>query len=174
MEKAKNKGFTLIEVLIVVAIIWILTVLLIVPYNLYTDIWRVRISKEIVNQTISEARNSSAWLINTSWNNQNIAIFLYKWSDKLKLIWFPFNYNWALTEWNWILIREIPFEKNVNLNKILDNNWNELSQVILYFVSPNGDMNAYINSTQTWTLKTLTIWIKESTTWILSKNIDIK
>lgn len=174
MQSKKNKAFTLIEIMIVISIIWIISVLVVVPYNLYSDISRVNLSKEIITQTISEARNSSAWLINTTGKNQNIAIFFTKWWNSIKLVWFPFDYSWSISEVSWDLIRELPLEKNINTNKFVDNNWNELNELIMYFKSPNWDSEIYKNATQIWTLKNIIIGLKESTNWILSKTIEIK
>lgn len=174
MQVKKNKAFTLIEIMIVISIIWIMSVLVVVPYNLYSDISSVKISKEIITQTISEARNSSAWLINTTGKNQNIAIFFKLWWNSIKLVWFPFDYSWSLLESNWDLIREIPLEKNINTNKFIDIDWHDLNELIMYFKSPNWDSEYYKNATQSWTLKNIIIGLKNTTDWILSKTIEIK
>jgi prepilin-type N-terminal cleavage/methylation domain-containing protein len=53
-----QKGFTLIELMVVIAIIAILSVLVYAPYNHYSNIAKVRFSAQKVEQAIDEAKTS--------------------------------------------------------------------------------------------------------------------
>ena len=176
MTKINEKAFTLIEIMIVITIILIITVIAIIPYWLYSNISKVKVSGDIILQTINEARNSSAWLINISDNkNQNIALFFQKWWNTIKIVGFPFDYSWSLNIIpNWILIREVHLESNINSNKFIDNGGGDFDNLIIYFKAPDWDMIIYKNSTQTWTLKNIIIWVNEASSSILSKTIEIK
>jgi prepilin-type N-terminal cleavage/methylation domain-containing protein len=178
MVKTKSKSaFTLIEIMIVILIISILTMWIYAPYNLYSNISKVKISKEMITQSINEARNSAAWLIDV-WTQKNVNIWLIfeKWKNTVEMISFPFDYTWAI-EMNSSasLVREIKLEDSVNINQFIDKDWNELPNgARLYFKAPEWEMQVYKDSTNTWSLKTLVVWFKNATSWILSRTITIK
>ena len=73
----KREGFTLIEILIAITILMILIVGVFVPYNLYSNLSRLRLGKDMITQNINLSRNFSAGIINSgTGKNQDIALFL--------------------------------------------------------------------------------------------------
>ena len=172
-----KKGFTLIELIIVITIIGILSVWIIIPYNLYSNIAKVKISKETIDQFITEARNSSAWLISSiDKKNLNITLFFDKWTNSIKLIGFPYDYIGPIKEsvTEAILIREIKLESHVYINDIIDTSNNPLDHIIFYFRAPNWNLDFYKDDSNTWALSKIIIGLDNSTTWILSKEILVK
>lgn len=176
MNAANNyKWFTLIEILIVITIIWILSIGTFVPYNLYANIAKVRLSREIVSQTMSEARNSAAWLIDFwTQKNQNIALFFNVWSHEFDMVSFPYDYSWAIDIWAWKKIKSVALENWVNINSISDKDLQEKDNAILYFKAPEGNLEIYKDSSSTWSIKNITIGIGDAKTWVLSKTLEIK
>ncbi len=171
-----NFGFTLIEVLVVITIIGILTVWVFVPYNFYSNIAKVRVSKEIINQTINEARSNAFWLQTRS-NKKNVNIWLVfeKWKKEIKMLTYPFNYSWSIVweaTWDIELLRLIKLEDQVELSKI------DPDQIIIaYFEAPNWDLFFYKSWSKspldlTWVV--MTVWYRWTTSWILSKEVEIK
>ncbi len=174
--KAKN-GFTLIELMVVITIISIITIILIAPYNFYANISKVRVSKDIITQTINQARNSSAWLIDyNSDSNMNIALFITKWNWFIDMVWFPYSYSWAINQTSSSAknIKRIRLENWVNITSIKDIWDNDQTNIVLYFKAPNWELSTYFTPTSTWSLKNITVWFKDATTWILSKIINVK
>lgn len=170
-------GFTLIELLIVIAIIWIISVWVIIPYNFYSNISKVKISRETINQSLNEARNSAAWLTeNTSNKNQNIALIFKKWSNQIDLVWVPFDFSGSLfKESDYKIIRKISLEDNVSISNISYWNWAVTDwQIVVYFRAPNWDRDILIDDTHTGSNTKITIWFKNVKSWILSKEIEIK
>lgn len=173
--KTENKGFTLIEMLIVIVIIMIITIWVIWPYNFYSNVAKVKISKEILTQSLNTAKNTSAWII--GWydkKNQNIWINIIKWKDYIELLSFPFDQSWSITRMKATDIKTIKLENNVNISMIKTKDWTEYNETILYYKSPEWDMESYISPTHTWIIDNITIWLKGAKEWILSKVIQIK
>lgn len=173
-----NKGFSLIELMVVITIIWIVSIGLIIPYNFYGNIAKVKISKETVNQTLNEARNSAAWLSEFSSNkNQNTALIFKKWANSISFVSVPYDFSWSLfKKSNYKLLREIVLDDNVFINKILDNNnsGSSLSESIVYFKSPNGDREILVNENHIWLYLKIILGYKTAESWLLTKEIEIK
>ncbi len=170
-----NRWFTLIELLIVISIIWILSIWVFVPYNLYSNIAKVRLSREIMTQTLSEARNSAAWLVDIwTHKNQNIALFINKWDPSFSVYSFPYDYSGSISTAAGTKIKDVALEDWVNINSILDDSPQEKNNVIIYFTAPEWIMHTYKDSSFTWSFKNITIWFWKATTWVLSKTLEIK
>lgn len=170
------RGFTLIELLIVIAIIWIISVGVIIPYNFYSNISKVKISRETINQSINEARNSAAWLTENSNKNQNITLIFKKWVNKIDFVWVPFDFSGSLfRESDYKVMREISLEDNVEVSDISYWSWNKVNwQIVVYYRAPNWDRDILIDNTHTWSNIKIIIGYKGVTTWILSREIEIK
>lgn len=57
---SNSSGFSLVEMMVVVAIVVILAVLTYAPYSYYSDLAKVRISAEKIEQAFSEAKLSTS------------------------------------------------------------------------------------------------------------------
>ncbi|EKE30132.1 MAG: hypothetical protein ACD_2C00038G0009 [uncultured bacterium (gcode 4)] len=165
--------FTLVELLIVITIIWILSIWVFVPYNLYSNIAKVRLSEEIITQSMSESRNSAAWLVDVwTQKNQNIVLFINKWEEKIWMYSFPFDYSGSLEASAWNKIKDITLESWVKISLIKDNADQEKNDVIFLFKAPEWKMEVYKDATFTWSIKEIIIWFKEAKKWILSKTLS--
>ncbi|MDD2487599.1 MAG: prepilin-type N-terminal cleavage/methylation domain-containing protein [Candidatus Gracilibacteria bacterium] len=171
-----KKAFTLIEVIIVITIISILTLLGFVPYDFYSNVSKVRISKEIIDQTFNEAfLNSNSVIDKVSKKNLNIGILMEKQSHEYKILSFPFNHTGSISETvsGAKLLRTIKLEDGVNINKITVDGTESSSGVIFYFRSPDGEMDIYRNETLTGSNSEITVGYGKSIDGILSKIIKI-
>jgi prepilin-type N-terminal cleavage/methylation domain-containing protein len=177
-----KKGFTLIELMIVITIIWILFVWVFVPYNLYSNIAKVKAGAEIITQAINEARFSAMWIQNTTNKNVNIWIVLEKQKNEIKILSYPFDYTWNIksdidSTLDIQLFKTIKLEDWINLNKIERDGTYTDDIIIIYFTAPNWDLSFYkwwestvLTTNKIW----ITIWFKESVDWVLSRLIEIK
>lgn len=178
-----KKAFTLIEVMIVITIIAILSVWVFIPYNFYSNISRVKVSKEIITQTLNESKSSAAWVITSASadaKNQNIAIFMKKWNNFVDMVLFDYDYSWSLSipPWDHIRIRNIDLEPNIEISKIksIGSNIEFNGEIIFYYKAPNWELTIYSSPSQvfwTWWLE-ITLGYKWVTSWVLSRNILIK
>lgn len=175
-----KKAFTMIEIMIVITIIAILSVGFYIPYNFYSNISRVKVSKEILTQTLNEGKSSVAWVVTSPYmdaKNQNIAIFIKKWNNFIDMIWFDYDYSWSLSRHYWHYIKNIDLESNVEISKIKTlNSSTEFDETILYYKAPNWELTIYSWPSSiywTWWLE-ITLGYKWLTSWVLSRNILIK
>lgn len=172
------KGFSIIELMVVITIIWIVSISLIVPYNFYANIAKVKISLETVKQSLSEARNSAAWLSEFSTSkNQNTALIFNKWAKSITFVGVPFDYSWALfNETNYRVLREIILDDNVFISKINNtlSSDSELSRAMVYFKAPNWDREILLDSSHTGSYLKIVLWYKNALSWLLTKEIEIK
>lgn len=175
MLKNKN-GFTLIELIVVITIIAILTLFSYSPYNLYSNISKVKISKEIIDQAKNEAYLDANSMIDKN-TKRNLSIWIRMEQDKntLDLVWWDYSLSWSVLFSNtWTLLKKIKLEDWVNVNKIsfswgVDSSW-----ALIFFKAPDWNMSIYKNPTETWSEINITIWFKNATSWILSRIINIK
>lgn len=76
-----KKGFSLIELMIVIVIIWLMLMLSYAPYNLYQSKAKLRVATREVAQSIYEAKNMAvSWVTlkdDTSWKKQNKIVWIY-------------------------------------------------------------------------------------------------
>lgn len=170
-----TKGFTLIEIMIVITIIWFLTMLVAVPYNFYSNISKVRISKEIIDQSISDAISSANWRTNTDNKNINIGLYLEKWRWEILSYSYPYNYTWSLFnfEWDIKLLKTIKLESFVQLSKIKVDS-NDTDKVLLYYKAPGGQLTIYKDENSTWSTSDIIVGFQWASDWVLSKVIKIK
>lgn len=75
-----KKGFSLIELMIVIVIIWLMLMLSYAPYNLYQSKAKLRVATREVAQSIYEAKNMAiSWVSSkdSSWEKQNKIVWIY-------------------------------------------------------------------------------------------------
>lgn len=170
-----TKGFTLVEIMIVIVIIWFLTMLVAVPYNFYSNIAKVRMSREIVNQSINDAISSANWRTSLDWKNINIGLYFEKNKWEISSYSYPYNYSGSVFDFRGYvkLLKTIKLESFVEISKIkIDSD--ELDNVLLYYRAPEGNLTIYKNLTSTWNIVDFTIGYKWALDWVLSKEIKIK
>ena len=168
-----RKAFTLLELIIVVTIISILTLVMFVPYNFYSNIWKVRISWEIIDQAKNEAiLNSNSVIDKTTKKNLNVWIRIKKDSNILEELSYPYDFTWSVYDTGTVL-KQIKLEDWVNVNQI-SLSWTVTNNdVLIYFKAPNWEMTIYKDIYGTWSNVDITIWYKTAVTWVLSKVIKI-
>jgi len=134
--------------------------------------------KETINQLLNEARNSAAWLTEFSTNkNQNTALIFKKWTNKILFIAVPYDFSWSLFQSNnQKILREIVLDDRIFINNITSNKEinNNIWETIVYFKSPDWDKNILLDDTHTGSYIKLTLWYWNATSWLLSKEIEIK
>ncbi|EKD66259.1 MAG: hypothetical protein ACD_49C00056G0014 [uncultured bacterium (gcode 4)] len=169
------KGFTLIELMIVITIIWFLTMLVAVPYNFYANISKVRISKEIIDQSRSDAISSANWRTSFDWKNINIGLYFDKNKWEILSYSYPFNYSWSVLNFTGDvkLLKTIKLESFVEISKIKIGS-DETENVLLYYKAPDGKLTIYKNATSTWNTVDIVVGYKWVTEGVLSKEIKIK
>lgn len=82
-----KKGFSLIELMIVIVIIWLMLMLSYAPYNLYQSKAKLRVATREVAQSIYEAKNMAvSWVSSkdSSWEKQNKIVWIYLSKDDSK------------------------------------------------------------------------------------------
>ena len=96
MKFVKSWGFTLIELIIVISIVWIMMIMAYAPYNIFQRKAEVKIASKSIAKTINESRNMAIhWALSGSWN---ISVWVYfDESNKniIKIFGYPYNY------WTW-------------------------------------------------------------------------
>lgn len=95
-----KKGFSLIELMIVIVIIWLMLMLSYAPYNLYQSKAKLRVATREVAQSIYEAKNMAvSWVsskkdktnINSEKQNKIVWIYLSKDDSKKNNIYYYIN-----------------------------------------------------------------------------------
>ena len=173
MNPTNKKAFTIIELLIVITIIAILTMLTFVPYNFYSNVWKVRISKEIINQMVNEASlNANSVEDKTTKKNLNLWIKLKEGSGTIDIVSYPYDFTGSLFD-GWELFKQVNLEDWVNVNKI-SFSWSAQDEALIFFKAPDWEMTIYKNSSETWSQIDMIIGYKNAISWVLSKEVNIK
>ena len=116
---SKTSGFSLVELMVVLAIVSLLAVLTYAPYSYYSDIAKVRISSEKIEQTFSEAKLSSAMGLSVPGTdfNGDAYVVLEKGSGSLALFAAKAGSGFVSpTEYK--LLRVVPLEKDVLISEL--------------------------------------------------------
>lgn len=74
----QSRGFTLIEILVVISIIGLLMMVAIAPYNLYADKARARLSGERIEQMLARAKLQTATGYSSGSVNLDLIVVLKK------------------------------------------------------------------------------------------------
>lgn len=134
---SKTAGFSLVELMVVIAVVSMLAVLTYAPYSYYSDIAKVRISAEKIEQTFSEAKLSSAMGLSVPGTdfNGDAYVVLEKGSGSLALFAAKAQSGFAVpTEYE--LLRSVPLEKDVTLSDL------PADSVTIKFSAPSGKSSA--------------------------------
>lgn len=172
-----KQGFSLIELMVVITIIWIISVSVIIPYNFYANISKVKLSVETINQSLNETRNSAAWLVDwVTSKNQNTALVFVKWATTINFVGIPVGYSGSIFNYNSNVLRNILLDDNVYITNITSLDWsnNDLNKAVLLYNAPNWDKSILTDNTHTWSYLKITIWYKKAKNWTLSREIIIK
>lgn len=134
---SKTSGFTLVELMVVIAIVSMLAVLTYAPYSYYSDIAKVRISAEKVEQTFSEAKLSSAMGLSVPGTdfNGDAYVVLEKGSGSLALFAAKARAGFAAPS-EYQLLRSVPLEKDVTFSDL------PAETVTIKFSAPSGASSA--------------------------------
>lgn len=119
---SKSSGFSLVELMVVIAIVSLLGVLTYAPYSYYSDIAKVRISAEKIEQTFSEAKLSSAMGLSVpgTESNGDAYVVLEKGSGSIALYAAKSQSGFAaISEYR--LLRTVPLEKDVTISGLPSN-----------------------------------------------------
>ena len=116
---SKTSGFSLVELMVVLAIVSLLAVLTYAPYSYYSDIAKVRISSEKIEQTFSEAKLSSAMGLSVPGTdfNGDAYVVLQRGSGALSLYAAKAGSGFAATA-DYKLLRVVPLEKDVLISEL--------------------------------------------------------
>lgn len=162
-----KKGFTLIELTIVITIMVILTMTVYTPFSHYQTKQKVINSAKIIAQTLYESRSKAIyWALHDNstltWN-LDIWVKIKTWEKSIKIFWYPFNktiINYSKLDY---LLEEVQLEPWVEITDTIDG----------YFI--------YKAISWSWTYKNLSvdldnkvqinIWFKWATTWTLIKKV---
>lgn len=114
---SQSSGFSLVELMVVIAIVSLLAVLTYAPYSYYSDIAKVRISAEKIEQTFSEAKLSSAMGLSVPGTEYNgdAYVVLEKGSGSIALFAAKAQNGFA-TASEYRLLRTVPLEKDVTVS----------------------------------------------------------
>jgi len=129
-------GFTLIELMIVITIIGILTVGAYIPYNFYSELARVRLSAEIVDQSVSDAKilASNGYVFPGTSENAHIGLILRKASNSMDILAYQSGSRSLVPDATAKLVRTIALENNITLSALPSDT------VLVYFTAPSGDI----------------------------------
>lgn len=170
-SRAKN-AFTLIELMIVITIIAILAISSYAPYDYYSRVSRVRVSRDIISQTVADAKNlaSNGYVFPGTTKNANIGLKIEKDATSIDMIAFQSGSTSFISDTTTRLIKTTRLEDGVQINTLSP------EHILIYFTAPNGDMRLYGDTGNELTATGMNIGIgwKTATTGPLSKNLEIK
>lgn len=155
MKKAQN-GFTLLELMLTVGLIFAIVVSAFIPYSFKQSKARVKISTKILTETISEARNlaingfdfefipgtknnTSVWVLIEEGNNKPFKIFLYKQDIG------DSDIKWETESEKIVLYKEKLVQHDTGLSSIKYNG-DEKSKVLVYFEAITGKTRVFDES----------------------------
>ena len=147
MKNFKNKksGFTLIELVIVVAILAMLMTMSYAPYMYYQDKLRVKMASKDIGQVLYNYRNLSIhWVDTWSWNLSVWILFDKSDSEKehIKILTYPYSFSGSqitVTPGSDIkLYKTIKLQKKVWIDDI---SWKD--KVLFFFQAITGEPKIY-------------------------------
>jgi prepilin-type N-terminal cleavage/methylation domain-containing protein len=132
-----SQAFTLAEVMVVIAVAAILSVLTYAPYSYYSDLSRVRLSSEKVEQAFSEAKLSASMGLAVPGTdfNADAYVLLEEGSGSVGLFAARSGSGFApVSEFR--LLRDVPLEKDVTISDLPS------ETVVVKFSAPSGTASA--------------------------------
>lgn len=136
--QAKN-AFTLIEAIIVITIIGIVSIGAYVPYNYYGEIARVRLSSDIVDQSLSDARilATNGYVFPGTTNNADIGLILRKSSGRMDIMALRKGKISIDTSTDAKIIKSSSLEQKITFTVLPSDT------ILVRFESPNGNKSLY-------------------------------
>lgn len=132
-----TSGFTLVELMVVISIAVLVSVLTYAPYSYYSDLSRVRVSAEKIEQAFSEAKLSSSMGLSLPGTdfNADAYVVLQEGSGSVGLYAARSGSGFASVS-EFAVLREIPLEKDVVVSDLPS------PTVTLKFSAPTGSPSA--------------------------------
>jgi len=162
-----KKWFTLIELIIVIAIMTMLLLAAYVPFDHYKSKQLVKNSAKLISQVLNDSRNSAIyWIASFTWN-LDIGVLLLNGGDKIWIYWFPFNEtisNYTSPD-NKYHLEDINLEKWV---KITSSWWLFLYKAITWSWIYKWNI---VNNITDNKIK-ISVWLWWVKTWIMKNNIE--
>lgn len=137
LRLANNSGFSLVELMVVIAIVVLMAVLAAAPYSYYSDLTKVRLSGEKIEQTFSEAKLSAAMglAVPGTDSNGDAYVVLSKGSGSVALFAAKSGSGFAAMA-DYKLLRAVPLEKDVTVTELPS------ATVTVKFSAPSGTSSA--------------------------------
>ena len=174
-QTQSRQGFTLIEMMVVVAITAIFAVMTISPYLYYSNLARVRMSYEKVQQAFSLGRSLVVAGETYTPNNVSgsVGFWIEKDSKKIQLRVYPYNINTNLLKYSDTQTRStlkttVELEEGVAFSSVLP-----AEKVLVFFAAPNAQASFYRENGERITTSTgvvLTLGFHGAQTGALSRN----
>lgn len=79
----KNTGFTLIELMIVITIIWVISLTTYFPYAHHQKKVLIKQAAREISQSLSEARNFAIHGLDVGAGNVNVALYFWSWATQI-------------------------------------------------------------------------------------------
>ncbi len=191
MQKSLNSssvGFTLVELVVVIAIAAILMMFAYAPYNFYANKSRVRLSSERIEQAMSKAKLMASTGYSPNGNNVDIVVHLALTADSVQIESVPASgsrSNIPLSgNANRKMIESVPLDSQVILSGLFGTTAGTIApaitQIDLVYRSPTGSSEVWDASNGIATNIPLSsvvggvIGIKGVTHGVLSRNFTLK
>lgn len=137
-------GFSLVELMVVVSIVVMLAVLSYAPYSYYSDVAKVRISAEKIEQAFSEARLSSSMGLSVPGTESNADAYVVLVEGESNVVLYAAKSDSGFApESEYRVLREIPLEKGVEISRLPS------SKVVVKFSAPSGASSSISDSGDT-------------------------